>query len=427
LAVSSTIMMLGPTIDMIWVGSLGTAAMAGVGVAGMAVMVINSAKMGLSTGARALLARAVGAGDYQAANHVGQQAFVITIAFSVAMAAIGIFLARPILVLLGVAAEVVREGAAYMRILFVGSVAMSFGMMSQGIMQASGDAVTPMKVSIGVRIFHVVLCPFLVFGWWIFPNMGVRGAATTNVISHGIGGMILLWVLFTGRTRLHLTMRNFRFDGNTIWRIVRIGIPSSVTSVERSLANFVLMVLVVRFGTVAVAAHSLVERVDMLIHMPAFGLGQAAGVLTGQNLGAERPDRAERTAWTAAGIFTCVTLAASLIIWFWAEPIVSIFNDEPGLLATAAGFLRINIVGYMVFGFVVVLMSCITGAGDTVMPMLTTLTTLWLVQLPMAYILPRVTDLGVYGVRWGVVTAVVMRAIIYTIYFRHGRWKRKKV
>ncbi|MEE8398619.1 MAG: MATE family efflux transporter [Desulfobacterales bacterium] len=425
--VSSTIMMLGPTIDMIWVGSLGSASIAGVGVAGMAAMVLGSARMGLSTGTRALLARAIGAGDEQQANHVAQQAFVISTVFSILMAAIGIFLAEPILALLGVEPDVVREGSAYMRIMFAGSVTMSFGMMAQGIMQASGDAITPMKVGIGVRIFHVILCPFLIFGWWIFPYMGVSGAAATNVISHGIGGIIMLWILFSGHTRLRLTMRNFRFDGAMIWRIVKIGVPSSITGMERSLANLVLMVLVVPFGTAAVAAHSLVERIDMFVNMPAFGLGQAAGVLAGQNLGAGHPDRAEKTAWTAAGLFTCMTVLASVAIWFWAEYTVRVFNSEPEIVATTAAFLRINIISYLVFGVVVVLMNALTGVGDTMTPMLTTLITMWLVQVPMAFVLPKVTTLGVYGVRWAIVTAIVMRAIIYTVYFRKGRWKLKEV
>jgi len=427
LMISSTIMMLGPIIDMVWVGSLGQAAIAGVGVAGMAVMVINSARMGLNTGAIAVLARAAGAGNEAEANHAAQQAFVISAIFSIIMAAIGIFLAKPILVLLGVEADVVREGTAYMRILFVGSVAMSFGMMAHGIMQASGDTKTPMKVGVCVRIFHIILSPFLIFGWWIFPFMGVSGAALTNVISQGIGASLMLWILFSGRTHLRLTMKGFHFDLHTIWRIVRVGIPSSINGMERSLANFVLMTLVVPFGTAAVAAQALVERIDMFVHMPAFGLGQAAGVLTGQNLGANQPDRAVKTAKVATSLFTCITFAASIVIWFWAEPIVRLFNDEPVLVEIACNFLRINIVSFLVLGVVVVLMSCLNGAGDTMIPLLTTLTTMWLVQVPMAYILPKVTDLGVYGIRVGIVTAVILRAIIYTAYFRSGRWQRKTV
>ena len=425
--ISRTIRMLGPMIDMIWVGSLGSAALAGVGVSGIAVTMINSARMGLNTGTRALLTRAVGSGDETAANHVAQQSFVISGAFALITAAIGIFFAEPILRLMGVEPEVVREGAAYMRIMFVGSVAMSFGMKAVGIMQASGDAITPMKITIGIRILHVILCPFLIFGWWIFPRMEVSGAAMTNVVSQGLGAVVGLWILFTGRTRLRLTLKKFSLDGNIIWRIIKIGFPSSITGTERSLANFLLMWIIAPFGTSAVAAHALAQRIDTFMHMPAQGLGQAAGILAGQNLGANKPERAEKTGWVAASLFTGVMVISSLIIWFWADYIVKIFNREPELISVAGTFLRIDIVSYMVFGIVVVLMNCLNGAGDTMIPMLTTLLTLWLIQIPLAYILPKVTDLGVYGVRWGIVTAIVFRAIIYSSYFKHGRWKQKKV
>jgi len=365
MTISTAIRMMGPTIDMVWIGSLGTAALAGVGVSGIAVHAIDSARMGLNTGTRAMLARFVGAGNEEAANHVAQQAFAISIAFSAAIAAIGVFLAEPILVFLRVEPDVVREGTAYMRILFCGSIFMSLGMMAQGIMQASGDAVNPMKINIGIRVFHVVLCPFLVYGWWVFPYMGVRGAAITNVVSQAIGGAILFWVLFTGRTRLRLTLKNFGFDGNIIWRIVRIGIPASITGMERNLANFLLMWFVVPFGTPAVAAHALSDRIDHLVHMPAQGLGQASGVLAGQNLGSGQPDRSEETGWIAAGLFTAVMAVASLGIWFWAEHVVRIFNDEPQLVEIAGTFLRIDIVNYMVFGIVIVMMHCLNGMGDT--------------------------------------------------------------
>jgi len=427
MTISTAIRMLGPTIDMVWVGKLGTAALAGVGVSGIAVQMINSARMGLNTGTRAMLARFVGAGDTEGANHVAQQAFVISIVFSLISAVIGIFLAEPILMFLGVKADVVQEGAAYMRIMFAGSIAMSLGMMAQGIMQASGDAVHPMQINIGIRIFHVVLCPFLVFGWWIFPFMGVRGAATTNVVSQGIGAIIMFWILFTGRTRLKLSLKNFRFDGSIIWRIIKIGIPSSITGMERSMANFFLVWFVVPFGTAALAAHSLGDRIGNFLRMPGMGFGQASGVLAGQNLGAGQPDRSEKTGWIAAGLFTAVMTVSSIFVWFFAEYAVRVFNNEPELVKIGGTFLRIDIVTYMVFGIVVVLMNCLNGMGDTMIPMITTLATMWLVQVPLAYILPKITDWGVYGVRWGIVTAIAMRAVIYTIYFKHGRWRQKQV
>ncbi|UCB43854.1 MAG: MATE family efflux transporter [Dehalococcoidales bacterium] len=465
MSVSAVLMMMGPTIDLIWVGRLGEASLAGVGVAGTAVMVVNSARMGLTTGTRAMVARFVGGRDIEGANHVAQQAFVISTVFSTSLAIIGIALAEPIMRAFGLEEAVVAEGAAYMRVMFIGSVAMSFRMMGEGIMQASGDAMTPMLASVAFRVIHVALCPFLVLGWWIFPRMGVTGAALTNVISQGLGATVGFWALFSGRSvgfdrarwrqsardsnlgtvgqtfgllaiwrlfrmgpsRLRMSLRGFSLDRSMIWRIVRIGIPASVTGIERSFANVLLVGFVSPFGTTAVTAHTLIQRVGMFFHMPGMGLGQAAGVLAGQNLGARQPERAERTGWIAVGLFSVLMVVASAIVFVWAEDIIGIFSSDPATRALGGDFLRIEIVSFMFFGLVQVLVQCLNGVGDTLVPMVTTLLTMWLVQVPMAYFIPKYTPIGVYGVRWGVVTAIVLRAITYAIYFKAGRWKRKRV
>ena len=425
--IGNTTTMLGPTIDMIWVGKLGAASIAGVGISGMVVMVVNSLLAGLFTGTLAMIARFIGAGEEQSANRVAQQAFVIGVAFSILTAIIGIFLAEPILMLLGVGADVVTEGAAYMRIQLVGMVTMSSMAVARSIMQASGDTMTPMKISVGSRLFHVALCPFMVFGWWIFPQLGVSGAAMSNVVSQGLAGALSLWILFSGRTRLLVTLRNFRFDGNIIWRTVKIGVPASITHIERSFSELVLVWFVIPFGTLAVAAHSLAHRIDQFVQMPCGGLGTAAGVLAGQNLGAGQPDRAARTGWLAAILSTGFTVICSAVIWFWAENIVSIFNAEPSLLEIAGTFLRIQIAGYVLWGMVISLSMSLNGLGDTVITMLTNLSTMWGVAITLAYFLPRVTGLGVYGIRWAMVTGIVVRAVIYSVYFKGGRWRRKRI
>jgi Na+-driven multidrug efflux pump len=171
-----------------------------------------------------------------------------------------------------------------------------------------------------------------------------------------------------------------------------------------------------------VAAHALVQRVEMILFMPGGGLGMAAGVLAGQNLGAGQPERAERTGWLAAGFMEGVMLIGAGAILLWAEEIVGLFNTEPGLVAIASTFLRIATAGYLVLGLNAVLMQCLSGVGDTLPPMIFGLVTVWLVQLPLA-----VTDLGVYGIRWAIVSGLVAGASAYTVYFRMGRWKRKKV
>jgi len=427
MVISNSLNMLGPTIDMVWVGKLGAASIAGVGVAGIAVMLIMSAIMGLMMGMRAMIARFVGAGNVEGANHVAQQGFAISAIFAILMAVVGIFFAEPIMGLFGLEPDVVAEGVAYMRIIFVGAAAMSFRMMTEGIMQASGDAQTPMRITIFFRIFHVALCPFLIFGWWIFPRLGVSGAALTNVISQSLGLFISLWVLSTGRSRLRLSLKNFRLDPNIIWRIVRIGFPALISGIQRTFSQFFVMLFMAPFGTIAVAAHTINQRIEMMLFMPGMAFGMASGVLVGQNLGANQPERAERSAWLAGGMVEALMVTCSLAILLWAENIVRIFNAEPTLVATAGTFLRIAVAGYVVLGLMTVFMQALQGAGDTVPAMIISMATVWLVTLPLAYFLPRITDLGMYGVRWGMAAGMIFAALTYTIYFRLGRWKHKKV
>ncbi len=414
-------------VDMIWVGRLGAASIAGVGVAGMVVMLAMAARWGLSAGTRAMVARFIGAGDTEGANHVARQAFVISSIYAVVVAVIGVVFAEPIMRLFGLDADVVAEGTAYMRIQFVGSAAMSFWMMGEAIMRASGDAVTPMKVSIIVVVVHLVIDPFLILGWWIFPRLGVSGAATANVIAYSLGVALTLWVLFTGRSRLRLTLSNFRLDLSMIWRVVKIGIPASVMGIQRIFGRLVLVRVMVPFGTLAVAAHTLAQRIEMFIFLPGWAVGMAAGVLVGQNLGAGHPERASRSGWQAVAVVVGFIIICVAGVLLWAEGIISIFSAETGLIEIASAFIRIEAAGYLMAGVIAVLQMCISGAGDTVPPMIASLLMMWVVLIPLAFLLPQSTNLGVYGIRWAIVASSFAGAVAYAIYFYLGRWKRKKV
>jgi putative MATE family efflux protein len=428
--ISGLVEQLGPTVDMIWMGKLGQAAVAGVGIAGLAVMTVNAARMGINTGIRAMIARAVGAKNPEEANRVAQQGLVISTIFAILMAIIGGFFSDSILQLLGASPAVVQTGAAYMRIQLVGSIFMSLGMLANGIMQASGDTVTPMKLIIAGRLLHVVLSPCLIFGLWIFPRLEVRGAAMSNIVQYAlIGAGIGLWILFSGRSRSSLkpTMKGFRFDGKLIWRMVKISIPSSFTGMERNFASLVIVKFMSPFGTVAVAAHALLQRIDPFLHMPAQGFGQAAGVLAGQNLGAKQPAQAERAGWIATFIYTGVMVFSSLLVLLIPGPIIRIFNSDTDLVNLTTAFLRIEIINYMALGFATVLSNCLNGCGDTWVPMWNNLISMWAINVPLSWYLSTQTSLGVYGVRWAGAIAIVMRAIVYVTYWKIGRWKTKRV
>jgi Na+-driven multidrug efflux pump len=175
------------------------------------------------------------------------------------------------------------------------------------------------------------------------------------------------------------------------------------------------------------AAHNSIYRIEMFISTPGMGLGTGAGVLVGQNLGAGQPKRAGKSGWLAMGLVAGFMIICSVILLVWSKNIISIFNVDPDLVNLAVNFLRIAITGYLGMSIVVVMQNCISGAGDTLPPMFISLATLWVVQLPLAFLLSRFTDLGMYGVRWAIVVGFIVGAIAYLIYFWQGKWQRKKV
>ena len=412
---------------MIWVGKLGSASVAGVGVAGMLVQLLDSLKMGLDMGTRAMIARLVGTGDSRGANHVALQGYVITIGFAAIVGTLGVILAGPILRMMGLTPEVVAQGAPYLRIQFVGILTMGLVRQNEGTMQASGDTLNPMRVAIIYRVFHIALSPFLIFGWWVFPRLETSGAAYTGIISACLGAALGLWFLLSGRTRLRLRFREFHPDASVIWRIVKIGLPASVTGMQRQFGQVILTWFVVPFGTVAVAAHSLVQRIDQFINIGGQGFGQASGVLAAQNLGAGQPGRAEKSGWLGATLCTAVMVAATPVLWFWGRDIIRVFNNEPALVEVSYAFIRIQLVSYLVFGYAIALQQCLNILGDTVPAMSVVLLSIFGVQVPLAFLLSQHTGLGVYGTRWAIVIGSVVMAGGYALYFRMGRWKRKRL
>jgi putative MATE family efflux protein len=411
---------------MIWVGRLGPASVAGVGIASSAITVAFSALTGLVWGVRAVVSRFVGARDWEGANHATRQAFVVLAVCSVIMSIAGILLTGPILSIFHVNPDVVAAGSVYLRIQFLGIITMALRLITEGTMQASGDAMTPMKIGLTFRAVHLVLCPTLVFGLGPFPTMGVAGAAVTNVVSQGLGGILGLWVLFTGRTGLRLTLNNFRIDFKMIWRMLKVGFPNMVTGTQHFLCVLVLTWLIAPFGTMAVAAHTLWQRLDQVLVTMGMGVGASAGVLGAQNLGANKPDRAAKSGWWAAGLDMAIMVVGSIAMLLFAEHMVTIFTSDPELIKMTATFLRISSAGYLVLGLNLVFMQYLVGVGDTLNALIIELIRAWVVQISLAFVLSRYTSLGVYGVRWAMVAGFVFGGLVFTLYFRLGKWKHRQ-
>lgn len=414
-------------VDMFWVGKLGAPALAAVGMSAQVMFVLSTVFMGVGVASTAMVARAIGAGDRERADRVAAQSLLLTLAISIVVTAAGFALAPVLLRGLRASKEVQELGTTYLRIRFVGIAAMFSLFVGAGILRGAGDAVTPFLISSFAAVLNIALDPLLIFGWLGFPALGVRGAAIASVVSQGVGFLMGAAVLASGRTRIRLRFRAFRPDFSVVWRIVAIGVPSAVQMSLRSLMGMALMWIVAGFGTTVVAAFAVGRRLQMVAFMPAFGLAAASAALVGQNLGANKPDRAQKSALISMGMTLAIMGTIGLATFILAPRLVSAFNQEPEVVAAGTSYLRIVTFGYAFAACGIVLGRAISGAGDTVPPMLITLVGLWFLQAPLAYALAQWTGLAEQGVWWANVAASVALATMTGTYFFIGRWKRKRL
>jgi putative MATE family efflux protein len=425
--VMETTYMVSQLFDMVWVGKAGASSIAALGIANVVMMIISTVDMGLIAGSRAMIARFIGERDIEGARKVAAQTFILAAGWGALVTIMGSLLAGPILNMFGVEPDVAEEGIKYLRVFFIGWLSLEFLLMSLYTMQSSGDSFSPMVIEISIRAIHIALCPFLVLGLWIFPELGITGAALSNVISQALGAIAGLWLLFRGYTRIKLSLHDFHFVPDIAWRMLKIGLPNLVSMLQANLSMFVITKIIVPFGTNVLAANTIASNVQMFVSAPNMGLGGGVSVLVGQNLGAKQPDRAVKSTWVGAGILQAFLITCGIIVLIWAEKIVALFDNDPALVAVAATFLRISTAGYLFMGISAALMNCNSGAGDTMPNMLINIGMIWILQIPLTWLLAYHTGLDINGIRWAPVISNAAATIAYLAYFRSGRWKYKKV
>jgi putative MATE family efflux protein len=419
---------IGPLIDTIWIGKLGSASVAGVGIAGTIVLLISGTLSGLTMGMRVFIGRSIGAGDKDAALHYVQQYFSVSLILAIVISILGIFLAEPIFTIFGVDVAVVQQGSTYLHIQFLGMITMTLITFSDATMQASGDTVLPMFIAISYRLLHIILCPLLVFGVGIFPQLGVSGAALSNIITQGIGGLVGIYLLYKGYSRLKLDFKNWRFDPKAIWRMIRIGLPNSFMNIQQMLHMLVLLAFLAPFGTSAVAAHTIFMRIDQVLLILTLSLGMSAGVLGAQNIGAKKIDRASKTGWNASGFAVIIMVLASSVIFIWAEQITRIFgNNDPDLIKMSSMFLRIACASYVFLGISTVLRAFLSAVGDTMVSFIFELVPTWGILIPLVWASTKFTDFGVLGIRWILGIRILVGFIAFLVYFWIGKWKQRKI
>ena len=437
-------------VDLWIVGKLGTAALAAVTIATM----INTVPMvicnGISTSSIAFIARSIGFRNLRRANEVMKQSFWLVILLSVVLGVLPFLYARDLIVLFqGKGADVVEPATEYLAVMSLGTITMFVLMQITAVLRAVGDGVWPMILLVGANVVNIVLDWALVFGKWGFPCLGAPGAAYATVIARGIFCVPGVLVLMRGKGGLKLTFGSLKLKVQVMWRLLRVGMPASTQWVIRLLAYLAMLWIVgdaaagAHFGKTAQAAFGVGLRLDLFAIFSGFGWGAAASTLVGQNLGRGRPDQAAKSTWIAvwlnvammAGIGAAYFLFAPFLIRFFGadSEVVDLGAVVAGdgtfqeVVAVGTTYIRIIVFSYVFVAIALVLAQALNGAGSTRTPMFIDAVGLLLIQLPLAFYLSRRPGLGLTGVWYAIVASNAFMAIIYLVWFKIGRWKKKEL
>ncbi|MFW6269528.1 MAG: MATE family efflux transporter [Bacillota bacterium] len=413
--------------DTFWVGKLGAQSVASISVSFPIVFLLISIGGGITIAGTTLVAQYTGAGDKKSTDKIASQLVGFIFSLSIVLSIIGFLFNENILNIIGAPEEIIGEATSYLDIFFIGLPFMFLFFVFSALMRGFGDTKTPMKMMVISVIINVVFDPFIIFGWSIFPKMGVSGAALATILSRALVGFIGMYILFKGNKGIHIKKDYFKPDLEMYKKILKIGIPSAGEMSMAALSMTLLMGIISRFGTMAVAAYGIGNRLMSVVRMPIRGIGRAITTMVGQNLGAEQPDRAEHCSWTGTGITFIILLVIWIIMIIFPEQIISVFNDNPEVIRIGSSFLWIAGFSFSFIGIRLVIGSAFRGAGKTMIAMIMAIIALMVLRLPLSYFLSVNLDWGITGVWWGMFIANILAALIGIYWFNLGTWKEREI
>jgi putative MATE family efflux protein len=412
-------------VDVFWVAHLGANAVATVGLTESMLTIVYTVAMGTGIGAMALVARRVGEKNEEEASRTAVQAILLSVILAVIVGLIGGSQASNLLRLMGATPEVVDTGWKFTAVMLGANFTVFLLFVINAVFRGAGDAAIAMRVLWIGNVINIVLGPCLIFGPGPFPALGVTGAAVATNIGRGTAVVVQFLTLTRWGSRIRVTRRHLGFDPGTMGTVLRLS-GSGTLQILIATASYIALVRILsRFGSAALAGYTIGIRLIIFALLPSFGISNAAATMVGQNLGAKKPDRAERAVWTAA-FYNLVFLGAIGVLFLvGARVIVAFFTTDPTVASYAVSCLRIVSLGFVFYAYGMVLTQSFNGAGDTWTPTLINLLVFWVIELPLAWTLSHGGGFGARGVFFAMATCYSLLAVVSAVIFRQGKWKTK--
>lgn len=414
-------------IDVFFVSKLGVDAVATVGLTESMLTIIYSVGMGISMAATAVVARRTGEKNKDGAAHTGMQAIYAGLSISIIISIIGLLYAEELLTLMGASPELVANNYIYTKIMLSSNIVIMMLFLINGIFRGAGDASIAMRSLWLANGLNIILCPTLIYGIGPIEGMGLMGAALATTIGRGIGVCYQVYHLFNAKGLIRIARKHMSIDLPVMAHLLKIASGGTAQFLIASASWIFLVRIISQFGSDALAGYTIAIRVIIFTIMPAWGMANAAATLVGQNLGANQPERAEKSVWKSAYFNTIFLITVAIIFFITAPWIIAQFNSEPTVLRYGIDCLRFVCFGYLFYGYGMVLSQAFNGAGDTRTPTILNLFGFWLFQIPLAYILAISFEWGPRGVFTAIAIAESAIALVAIILFRRGAWKTIKV
>ncbi|MEQ8204550.1 MAG: MATE family efflux transporter [Woeseia sp.] len=413
-------------VDIAFVSQLGIAAVAAVGLTEALVTVLYAVAIGLGMGVTAMVSRRIGAKRPDSAAQVTGQAIWVGLALSALIGLAGSYYARDLLALMGAEADVITTGGGYTVILLGGSGSILFLFLLNAAFRGAGDAPVALRALTLANAVNILLDPCLIFGWGPFPELGVSGAAIATTIGRSCGVAYLGWYLLSSKGRLRFQLRHLRIAPKVIGRMLAISTGGIGQFLITTSSWIIIMRIVAIYGSAPVAAYTIALRLIEFAILPAWGLGNAAATLVGQNLGAGKPERAEQSVWTAARYNAGFLTVLGVLLLVFAPYVVQWFSDDPEILRYGTNCLRIMGIGYPMYAVGMIIIQALNGAGDTTTPSAMNFLCFWIIQIPLAYWLATEAGFGPNGVFLSIVISESLLTVLAVILFRRGKWRLRK-
>ncbi|MDO6446646.1 MATE family efflux transporter [Colwellia sp. 1_MG-2023] len=413
--------------DIFFVSGLGAQAVAVVGLTEAVLTLLYALAIGLSMAVTATIARRYGEKNIEQADVVAGQTLWIGMAVALVVGFIGLNFAEDILRLMGGSETLIKEGKTYTTIMLSGSITILYLFLINAIFRGAGDASIAMRSLWLANGINIVLDPLLIYGVGPFPEMGLTGAAVATNIGRGVGVIYQLSYLFGVAGRIKITLKHLLIQTEVCLKLLKVSFWGIIQFLIATASWIALVRIVSTYGSDAVAGYTIAIRVIMFVILPAWGLSNAVATLVGQNLGANKPDRAEQSVWRIAKYNIYFLLAVALIFITIPSHIIGLFTSDENVIKYGVDCLRYISYGNGFFALGMILVQAFNGAGDTMTPTKINFVCYWLIQIPVAYGLAKWFDLGPTGVFLAITIAQSIFALVGWLTFRKGHWKLKLV